>query len=534
MNQRILMSLAAVPVLLVTAVARAQAPAAPPADAPPAAAPPAAGAPEPPAPPPAPPPPKPAAPPAATPGAVNKFALTVYGFMELDTWFDTTQAAGEGIGNQTLPRKGTVAGDNGRWVWSARNSRFGFRVNAPEWEGMKASGNIETDFGGGMSGGGVTAQQAAGGTLPYSNNYGNEAAFTLTGTLRLRHAYVKMETPYVDILAGQTWDLFGWGTVPTLAGGPEFQGITGQIFHRNPQLRFSHAFKTDAVWVEIGAAAVRPFQRDSQIPDGQAGLRVQLPGLKGVHVVGAGKPLYSPMTFAVSGMYRAFKLVDHPATALGPMDTAPITYTKKTGWGASFDTFLPLYGASMDDQSNALAITGEVALTAGASDMFGGLGGGFAPPPSALRAAVAGMPMAMPPVPAVTAVNYNQNFDNGVIAWDGADFVPIKWLTIAAGLQYHLPVYDGKLLWFTGNFGMAKLQDTAKYNLAPTAAMNPMGTSVATNVMKSNLYFDGTIFASLGPAAHLAVNYANYKMKYMDDTSSAVNHRVMVALYFFF
>ncbi|HXI56565.1 MAG TPA: hypothetical protein VNO55_10940 [Polyangia bacterium] len=542
MNQRTLKRLAAVPVLLVTTVARAQAPATPPAaDASPTATT-TTPEPEPPA--------KPAAPPTSTPGAVNKFALSVYGFAELDAWYDTTQGAGEGLGNAILPRPGTVTGENGRYVWSARNSRFGFRITAPEWEGMKASAVLEADFGGNVSGGNVTAQLGSSspnsGTgrvdapaqQPYSNNYGNEGAFTLNGTLRLRHAYVKMETAYLDVLAGQTWDLFGWGTVPTLAGGPEFQGIPGQVYHRNPQLRLSQVFKADAVWVELAVAAVRPFQRDAQVPDVQGGLRVQFADIRGVHVVGAGKPLYSPMTFAVSGFYRSFKLVDHPPSTGGMLLPAgtmiPIDYVKKSGWGVAFDTFLPLYGATMESQSNALAVTGEVALTSGGADLYSGLSGNFAPAPMLLRAPVNAMPMATPPVAATPAGLYNQNFDNGVLAWDGTQFVPIKWLSITAGLQYHLPIYDGKLMWLTFNFGMVKLQDTGKYNLASSGTMNPDGTTTVQNAMKENRFIDATIFFSLGPAAHIAVNYANYQMTYMDGADSATNHRIMTAFYFFF
>src|SRR5579872_2814563 len=192
MNQRTLMSIAAVPVFLATAVARAQAPAAPPADAPPAVPPPAPSAAPAPAPEPPPPPAAKPATPASTAGSVNKFDLQVYGFAELDTWHDNVLNAGEGVGNSVIGKTGTQNGDNGRWVWTARNSRFGFRVKAPEWEGTKASANIETDFGGGPAG---NAAGALGGSTtaptPYGNVYGNEAAYTTTGVLRLRHAFVK-------------------------------------------------------------------------------------------------------------------------------------------------------------------------------------------------------------------------------------------------------------------------------------------------------------------------------------------------------
>ncbi|HEY2900726.1 MAG TPA: hypothetical protein VGL59_09135 [Polyangia bacterium] len=513
------MSIAAVPVFLASAVARAQAPAAPPADAPPAAAAP--------TPPPAPEPPTPP-PPVAQPrsdampaGMVNKFSMQVYGFAELDTWHDNVLNAGEGVGNSLIGKTGTQNGDNGRWVWTARNSRFGFRVKSPDWEGMKASANIETDFGGGPAGGAPPALGgAAAAPVPYSNVYGNEAGYTTTGVLRLRHAYVKMETPYVDITAGQTWDVFGWGVVPFLANGPEYQGITGQIYHRNPELRLDHRFVTDAVVVQLAVAAARPFQRDSSIPDFEGGLKVELPMLKGVHVVGAGKPGYDAAAIGVSGIYRSFKTLQHPA--LAATDTAPaeLSYDKSHGWGVAGDLFLPIVGATMEDQSNALAITGEVGLSSGVGDFYGNPGTGLQNAPALRAASAAGV------TPAVAAIPYPQNFDNGVLAWNPMTnaLVPIKLLAFTAGAQYHLPVYDGKLLWLAANVGYMKLQDVGSYGIA---ANSPA-------VMKQDLWIDGSLFASLGPAAHVGVNYATYQNTFQDSSKSARLQRLMVALYFFF
>jgi hypothetical protein len=509
------MSIAAVPVFLASAVARAQAPAVPPADAPPAAA---APMPPPPAPePPPPPPPKPASPPSQTAGSVNKFALQVYGFAELDTWHDNILNAGEGVGNSIIAKPNTQAANNGRWVWTARNSRFGFKVNAPEWEGMKASANLELDFGGGPAGGapgplgGATAAPT-----PYSNSYGNEAAYTTTGVVRMRHAYMKWETPYVDIIAGQTWDVFGWGVVPFLAAGPEYQGITGQIYHRNPEVRLDHRFVTDAVVVQLALAAVRPFQRDSLTPDFEGGIKFELPTWKGVHVVGAGKPGYDSATLGISGIYRTFKLPQFTLPAGATAAPATYDYVKKAGYGISGDLFLPLLGGTMEDQSNAIALTGEAAYTAGIGDFYGGLGSGGLPGAAPWVAANAGAMQAVVPYP--------QNFDSGVLAWNGTELIPIKWLGLTAGLQYHLPVYDGKLFWISGNFGMMKLMDTGSYNLMATNA----------TVMKSNQWIDGSFFASLGPAAHLAVNYATYQNTFYDGSKSARLQRVMVSTYMFF
>ena len=86
------------------------------------------------------------------------------------------------------------------------------------------------------------------------------------GSLRTRHAYLKLETDYVNVLAGQTYSLFGWQSSfypATVALFP----IPSQAFGKPPQLLVSHTFKTEPVNVEAAAGISRPGQRDSQIPD---------------------------------------------------------------------------------------------------------------------------------------------------------------------------------------------------------------------------------------------------------------------------
>ena len=73
------------------------------------------------------------------------------------------------------------------------------------------------------------------------NRPGNPPAFgegsvVTSPTMRVRHAMVKLQTPVVDVLAGQYWQLFGWqsGFHPNTV---EIQGVPGQVYSRAPQLR---------------------------------------------------------------------------------------------------------------------------------------------------------------------------------------------------------------------------------------------------------------------------------------------------------
>jgi hypothetical protein len=519
MTKRQVVTLGAVPVLLATALANAQVPpqGEGPGDAPKdraSATPVAAEAPKtPPAPPEA----------AAPPAPVNKFQATIYGFAKLDVIVDDTQSLNEVPGNMRLNRPGVgypTPTDQGRTMFTARDSRFGFKLAAPEWAGMKASAQIEADFGGGPAGGNVS--QASGPTIagygstvifmtgrypPYTNNYGNETAYTTTGTVRLRLAFWKMETKYVDVLAGQYWSLLGWGVNPFLTNTVTIGGPSGAIFNRNPQLRFSKVIKTSAVDVEIATGAFRGAQRDARIPDIQGGIKVSLNGWKGIHQIAYGQPNYDALQIGVSGLYRTFKLRE--------FTESPQNYIKLNGWGAAVDAFIPIIGRSKENMSNALCLTGEYNTGSGISDMYLGLTGGldyFQPVDQG------GGPNMTP------TIYYPQNIDNGIIGHRAADnvFVPIKWTGIVAGLQYHLPIYDGKLIWISAAYGQVSSSNIANVDVPIEGGF------------KKLVYMDGSLWFGLGPNVQLGFMYMTMQNTYLDESLSLRNHRGQGAFMFFF
>ena len=182
---------------------------------------------------------------------MNGWTGTFYGFAELDLMHDSTQSYVEGSLNTTLARPNTLAGDNPRLQMTARNSRVGFIAAAPVWNGIKASGVIEADF--------------FGNTLPTGTQNSNYTE----GPLRMRLFYLKLETPIVDVIAGQDHDLFAWGGAGFYPNTPAFLPVLGEVYHRNPQIRVSKTLASHALDLEIAVAAVRPFDRDSGVPDGR-------------------------------------------------------------------------------------------------------------------------------------------------------------------------------------------------------------------------------------------------------------------------
>ena len=445
--------------------------------------------------------------------AINKFKVTLFGFAELDMIRDSTQFLTEAPGNGIVRGNTDVtkfAGTHERTMFSVKNSRVGLKLAAPEVGGVKSSGFFEADFFGNQP-------------LAYSDSIVpineppnmvnnrlptavNETTSNINAGLRLRHYYVKLETPVVDILAGQYFDVFGWGGGPFFPSTVSLLGVVGQLFHRQPQLRLSHRFKSNAVDFEIAAAGSRPVQRDGGYPDAEGGMRVFFNGWKGVHSQSSGQPVADPLCIGVSGLFREFRLNEFTALV-------PTQYINERGWGVAAQAMIPIIPATVDDQRNALSLTLEFNMTSGASDYYTNLTGGDTTPQITDGAG--------------NTVPYAANLDPGIVDWSNAygAFVPIKWQGILAGLQYHLPIDEGKI-WISALYARLTSSNISEVALKPY------------NAYKKSEYFDASAFLAFAASTQIGVMYQTMKQTYVDDSDvslkAARNHRVHVAVLFFF
>jgi len=457
-------------------------PAAPPAAEPQAAPPaPASAAPTPPPPaaPEPPPPPKPGAAPEPSP-VKTKWGATLYGWLQADGIYDTTQSFTEGSGGGIIQAKGSYGGENGRTTYSFRNSRFGFRLNAPEVAGIKASGLVEVDFGGNQPPG-IT-----------------ETQFWSNAAMRARHVWIKAETEYVDLLFGQTWNLFGWQPFfhPVTV---ELQGVPGQAFSRTQTFRFSHTFKTEPVNIDVAVAAARPPQRDAAQPDLQGGLKLGVNGWKGQHGGGAGAASSAdPLSIGVSGIARKFAV---PAFAGGTTD--PV---KKTGWGVSIDALLPVIPASSLDSIGALSLQGSFQTGSGFNDQYTGLTGGITAPLTMAAAA------ATPPGAAVA-------IDPGLLVYDaGGNVHTIDWNIFLVDLTYFFP---GGNVYVAANYSQMKSGNITDYGAPPAS------------VFTKEQWWDANIFWNVTPAFRIGAEYANFKQT-MGDDSERKNSRFQFSGFYMF
>ena len=508
------------------AVAQTPAPPPPAAETPPPAAPvPPADAPMPPPPvmevpppPPAPTPPMAPPPPATPPPAssplanvMTKFGATFYGFAELDALWDSTQSFNDLAGNGTIvhtPAQTSAmmmmnqaavtpyGANHGRTQFGARNSRVGFKLKGPDSDMIKTSGVVEADFLGNQPQSNPTPVAPAGTSgIPTVS----EGSFYTSPAFRMRHYYFKMETPYIDLLAGQYWQLFGWQSMfhPNTV---EIQGVPGQIYSRTPQLRLSKAIKSDVMNVELAASAGRPVQRNSEVPDGTLGVRLVLNGWKGMHTMGAAGSQIDGASIGFSTIGRYFKV---PTFTTTPTNTVTIN-----GYGYSVDALIPIVPAKdVMHPDNALTFTGSFVYGQAIADLYTGLSGG----------ATVG---SLPNDSMGKAQNYPQDVDNGLIGFSSDGVLhAIRWQSYILGLQYYLPTPNR--MFISANYSHMHSSDIAALN--PT---NP-------KVFDTSYWADGNLFVDANAAVRFGLEYAYFHQTYLDG-SAGKNSRIQFSAFYIF
>lgn len=448
---------------------------------------------------------------------LGKWSTTFYGFVEADSIVDTTQSFSDVAGNGPVARpsphplpppaiQSNYAGDNGRTQFGIRNSRFGFRMRAPETHGVRTSGTLEIDFLGSQAPIAYTSDTA------YRQS---ESSFFTNPTLRARHAFLKLETPVVDVLLGQTWALFGFQPFyqPNTV---EIQGVPGEIYSRTPQIRFSKTLKTSAVSLEMALAANRPAMRDSMVPVGEAGARLAIEKWRGMKTNGATATQLVPASIAVS--------VDGRQYVVPEFQPLPKNNVNRTSGAIAFDAFVPVIPAREDKRGNALSLTGQVSTGSGYADVFTNLTGG----------------LSMPHVPNTTGLNpppvYPQNVDDGLLVYDlSGQLHPIQWTSFLIGAEYYLPGLDGKA-WLSANYSRMVSPNSHFYARPPSNTLpDPQSAYFvpAEQVRDSLDWFDVNVFADVTSAARLGFEYANFHDHYVDGVS-AIDHRFQLSGFFLF
>ncbi len=422
----------------------------------------------------------------------QRWQATLYGFVEADAINDSTRSYVDSIGSTLVARDEVYAGQQGRTQFSVRNSRFGFALRSPSIGGIKPSAVFEGDFFGNQ---------------PAQPPTQSESSYFDSPTFRIRHAYLKLTNDYVDFLAGQTYELFGWQSY-FFPCSLEFLPLPNEAFGRTTQVRLSHTFATDAVSVDVAVAALRPGQRDSEIPDINGGVRLLVNKWKGISTPGNGGTSAFPAAIGVSGVVRSFKV---DAFQMPPTQFS----NNATGWGLSLDALLPIIAAqSANDRGNRLTLTGSFVVGTGIADLVNA-GGGAAFPTLPNPAMISPPP------------TYTPDIDNGLVTFDTTGLLhTIDWQTFMVGLQYYLPPTGRVIL--SANYTQAYSQNMA--------ALFPQGGAeimLFSRVAKLLRYADANVFWDVTPAVRVGTSFQYASSEYVDGATPRNLRFMGQALYFF-
>ncbi|HEY4013613.1 MAG TPA: hypothetical protein VGM06_09760 [Polyangiaceae bacterium] len=422
----------------------------------------------------------------------HKWQMTVYGFVEADVMNDSTRSYGDAIGASLVSRDEVYEGQNGRTQFSIRNSRLGFALQSPTVGGIRPSAVVEGDFFGNQ---------------PAKPPTQSEQSYFDSPTFRIRHAYLKLQDDYVDVIAGQTYYLFGWQSY-FFPASLEFLPLPNEAFGRTTQVRLSHTFSSDPVNVDIAVAALRPVQRDSEIPDFNGGLRLQVNHWKGISTPGNGGTSAFPAAIGVSGAVRSFKV---DAFQMPPTQSS----NSATGWGISIDALIPIIAASdANDRGNRLTLTGSFVVGSGISDLVNANGG-------------ANFPTLPNPAMISPPPSYTPDIDPGIVTFDTSGVLhTIDWQTFMVGIQYYLPPTGRVIL--SANYTQAYSQNMG--------ALYPQGGAeimLFSRVAKLLRYADANVFWDVTPAVRVGASFQYTSSEYVDGSTPRNLRWMGQALYFF-
>ena len=363
----------------------------------------------------------PDAPPPGYTTMMGKWVTTMYGFVQVDSVYDSSNSYNNWPFN-AAPANSAVASGNGPTVDSSRfgmdvnNSRIGFALSSPIYNGYKIRALLEMDF-----------LASPGESLDASG-----LGYVTNPIFRIRHFFFDVTTPsWGNVLVGQYWSLFGEQPYNIqnnlqIAPGP------GTAYGRFPQIRwYKNLHLSDSgVMLEPAVAVMTPPTTTGGIPAFTEALKLSDSNLMTEMMIGdTGKGQF-PASLSISGIeqnysgYNGGNPVKTAATS-----TSPASYytnynnTKNTGfnsWTAAgaVDLILPIIPIHDDKPGNNLTLQAEYTWGQGDAWQFPnlsfGLGGST-----------------------VNTLGGQGFAGNGVIM--NNQFLPLDIQTYNADLQYYFP-----------------------------------------------------------------------------------------------
>jgi hypothetical protein len=231
----------------------------------------------------------PDAPPPGYSSMMGKWVTTLYGFVEMDTMYDSSNSYNNWPFNGAPANAQTIQGgyaygketslgqtlNHDYWGFDVNNSRIGFAISSPVYNGYKVRALLEMDF------------LASPGETQYGLGGGFGAGYITNPIFRIRHFFGDVTTPwYGNFLFGQYWSLFGWQPY-NIYNSVQIAPAPGTLYGRFPQLRWYKIFHAgEGIMIEPAVAAMLPPEPSSGVPAFVEGLKLADSDMKGEMMIG--------------------------------------------------------------------------------------------------------------------------------------------------------------------------------------------------------------------------------------------------------
>ncbi len=471
----------------------------------------------------------PDAPPPGYSTMMGKWVTTMYGFVQVDTVYDSSNsynnwpfnaAPANGSVVKGSAANGSASGtplgstiDSNRFGMDVNNSRIGFALSSPVYNGYKIRALLEMDF---------LAD-------PGESLTGSGLGYVTNPIFRIRHFFFDVTTPsWGNVLVGQYWSLFGWQPYNIqnnlqIAPGP------GTAYGRFPQIRWYKILHMDelsqGLMLEPAVAVMTPPTTTASLPAFTEGLKLSDSHLMTEMMIGdTGKGQF-PASIGISGIETYYSGVVGPyagsSTVNGVTTTHPTlgNTSPNTGfnsWTAAgaVDLVFPIIPIHNDKPGNNLTLQAEYTWGQGDAWQFPnlsfGLGGASVNTPGAGYAG------------------------NGVIA--NNSFMPLDIQTYNADLQYYFPD-DARTSIVLG----IAVDNASNLQQISGALGGPaLGGAGSTNGLYSYLepdthltfaYVD--LWHDFTPAVRAGLEFGQYDAVYVGG-ANALDNRVMMSWFYLF
>ncbi len=368
----------------------------------------------------------PDAPPPGYSTMMGKWVTTMYGFVQVDTVFDSNQSYNNwpfnsAPGNPSVMKSsqsspnalsGSQAAqfNSSRFGMDVNNSRIGFALSSPVYNGYKIRALLEMDF---LANPGESMSATGDG-------------YITNPIFRIRHFFFDVTTPsWGNVLVGQYWSLFGEQPYNIqnnlqIAPGP------GTAYGRFPQIRwYKNLHLSDTgVMLEPAAAVMMPVNMQSSLPAFTEALKLSDSNLMTELMIGdTGKGQF-PASLSISGIETYYSGYNNGNTVgtktystLG--NSAPGTGFNSWTAAGAVDLILPIIPIKDGKPGNNLTLQAEYTWGQGDAWQFPNLSFGLGSQ-------------------SVNVVGNNASWaGNGVVMDNG--FLPLDIQTYNADLQYYFP-----------------------------------------------------------------------------------------------